>query len=37
MTLHPFSVKRAWYKSTLCDIDTYKTRLDDILSHNIIV
>ena len=33
VTSRPFSVKQAWYKATQCDIDTYKTRLDDILSH----
>ena len=33
MTSRPFSVNQAWYKATQCDIDTYKTRLDDILSY----
>ena len=33
VTSRPFSVKQAWYIATQCDIDTYKTRLDDILSH----
>ena len=33
MTSRPFSVKQVWYKATQCDIDTYKTRLDDILLH----
>ena len=33
VTSRPFSIKQAWYKATQCDIDTYKTRLDDILSH----
>ena len=33
VTSRPLSVKQAWYKATQCDIDTYKTRLDDILSH----
>ena len=34
VTSCPFSIiKQAWYKVTQCDIDTYKTRLDDILSH----
>ena len=33
MTSRPFSVKQAWYKATQCDIDTYKSPLDYILSH----
>ena len=36
VTSRQFSVKQAWYKATQCDINTYKTRLDDILSHNIV-
>ena len=37
VTARPFSVKQAWYKATQCDIDTYKTCLDDILITYIIV
>ena len=33
MTSRPFSVKQDWYNTTQCDIDKYKTCLDDILSH----
>ena len=33
VTSRPFGVKQVWYKATQCDIDTYKTHLDDILSH----
>ena len=34
LTSRPFSVKQAWFKATQCNIDTYKTRLDNILDRD---